>query len=104
MNCENERAKVRTRIEMELSLAAGALRRAFRYRQHVARLEKFVQHNEWHAERHKLRALMLEHALHSSGYARLADVVQALQRMDDDIAGRLDEAFEDDDTMEGDNG
>ena len=108
MNCELERQKVRVSIEIELSLAAGALRRAYRYQQQALEAEKWQRENEWHAARHKLRAMLLEHALHSTGYARLSDVHAALQRLDDDMAGRLEEADHDDDDdatdQEDDNG
>lgn len=97
MNCENERHKVRVSIEIELSLAAGALRRAYRYQQQALEAEKWQRENEWHAARHKLRAMLLEHALHSTAYARLSDVHAALARLDDDMAGRLEEADHDDD-------
>lgn len=100
MNCENERHKVRVSIEIELSLAAGALRRAYRYQQAANEAERWQRENEWHAQRHKLRAMLLEHALHSTAYARLSDVHEALQRLDDDMAGRLEEADHDDDDEE----
>jgi hypothetical protein len=97
MNDESERHKVRVLIEVELGLAAGALRRAYRYRQEAAEAEKWQRENEWHAERHKLRALLLEHALHSTGYARLSDVHAALVRLDLDMAGRLEDQEDEED-------
>lgn len=108
MNCENERHKVRVSIEIELSLAARALRRAYRCQRAALEAEASQRESEWHAARHRLRAMMLEHALHSTGYARLSDVHAALQRLDDDMAGRLEEADHDDDDdateQEDDNG